>query len=108
MYRIQITEPAKADIERAFAWWSENRSPEEVSVWYERIFQAITTLKQMPQRCPTVSEMGLSIAGVRQLLFGVSRHPTHRIVFLIEGRTVTVLRVRHHGQDVLDRSDIGN
>ncbi len=101
MAKVVIAEPAKADIQEAFDWWSENRSAIQAAEWYERIFEAITTLESMPERCPRVSESGLSRVGVRQLLFGIGSRPTHRVVFHfdVDADTVTILRVRHHGQD---------
>lgn len=50
MIRIQITEPAKADIEQAFQWWAENHSHDQAALWYDRIFDAISTLSRMPER----------------------------------------------------------
>ena len=60
---LSVNQFEKADIERAFAWWEENRSPDQAALWYERIFQAISTLERMPERCPLVPEPALSIAG---------------------------------------------
>ncbi len=99
MAKVEISEPAKADIQEAFDWWSESRSSIQAAEWYERIFEAITTLESMPERCPRVSDFGLSRAGVRQLLFGIGSRPTHRVVFHfdIDADTVTILRVRYHG-----------
>jgi plasmid stabilization system protein ParE len=103
MAKVEIAEPAKADIQEALDWWSENRSAIQAAEWYERIFEAITTLESMPERCPRVSESGLSRTEVRQLLFGIGSRPTHRVVFHfdVDADTVTILRVRHHGQDEL-------
>ena len=103
MPRIQITEPAQVDIQEAFAWWAENRSAIQTAEWYEQIFEAIATLERMPERCPLVPETELSRSDIRQLLFGIGKRPTHRIVFHfdIDADTVTILRVRHHAQDAL-------
>ncbi len=103
MAKVEIAEPAKADIQEAFDWWTENRSAIQAEEWYERIFEATTTLESMPERCPRVSESGLSRAGVRQLLFGIGSRPKYRVVFHfdVDADTVTILRVRHHGQDEL-------
>ena len=98
MTRVQITKPTQADIEEAFIWWSDNRSASQATQWYQQIIEAIATLQRMPDRCPLVPELALSMTGIRQLLFGVGRHPTHRIIFVIEDDLVTVLRVRHHRQ----------
>jgi plasmid stabilization system protein ParE len=78
---FEITEPAKADIQEAYDWWAESRSAIQAAEWYERTFEAIATLQNMPERCPRVPEDGLSRAGARQLLVGIGARPTHRIVF---------------------------
>ena len=103
MAKVEIADPAKEDIQEAYDWWSENGSAVQAAEWYERIFEAISTLESMPERCPRVSESGLSRAGVRQLLFGIGFRPTHRVIFHfdVDADTVTILRVRHHGQDEL-------
>lgn len=105
MFKVKITEPATADIDEAFAWWSENRSEEQAKRWYEEIQLAIGSLKRMPERCPIVPETKLPIAGVRQLAFGVGPHPTHRIIFVIDADAVVILRVRHHAQDTIGPGD---
>ncbi|MFC1757902.1 type II toxin-antitoxin system RelE/ParE family toxin [Planctomycetota bacterium] len=99
MCTIQITEPAKADIQHAFTWWAENHSIDQATAWYDKIYEALETLRTMPERCPVVPEIGLSETGIRQLLFGIGNRPTHRIIFAIGENTITVLRVRHHAQD---------
>ena len=103
MPKVAITEPARADIQEVYDWWSDNRSAVQAAEWYESIFEAIATLQDMPERCPHVPEAGLSRVGVRQLLFGIGSRPTHRIVFHfdIDTDVVTILRVRHHGQEDL-------
>ncbi len=106
MHAVQITDPAAEDIQAIFTWWAENRSAEEAAVWYDKILQAMSTLSQMPERCPLVPETNLSLSGVRQLSFGVGRRPTHRIVFVSDEHAVSILRVRHHGQDVLQSEDL--
>ena len=106
MFTINITEPAKADIEQAYAWWAEHRSADQAKRWYKEIQLAIATLKRMPLRCPAVPETKLSVAGVKELLFGVGKHPTHRIIFTIDSDIVVILRVRHRGQDVLEPGDV--
>ncbi|QEG38507.1 type II toxin-antitoxin system RelE/ParE family toxin [Roseimaritima ulvae] len=103
MPKVEITELSRADIQEAYDWWSENHSAIQATEWYEQLFKAIASLQQMPERCPKVPEAELSRGGVRQLLFGLGARPTHRIVFHfdIDADTVTILRVRHHGQGEL-------
>ena len=106
MHPLQITEPAERDIRSAYDWWSRNRSAEQAERWYNNIYQAIETLRSKPSRCPHAPESNLHPSGLRQLLFGIGKHPTHRIIFTIEEDTVTIIRVRHTSQQDLEVGDL--
>lgn len=106
-FRVIITGPAEADIRHAHEWWSADRSEIQVDRWYERIYDAIETLERMPTRCPQSREFLDHDEPIRQLLFGVGRRMTHRVVFAIRGDEVWVLRVRHVGQRDLTEDDLG-
>jgi plasmid stabilization system protein ParE len=101
MHRVIITGPAKRDIQADYDWWSENHSAEQAERWYLGIHAAVQSLRDAPERCSGASETDLVDLGVRQLLFGLGRRATHRIVFAIDSDTVVVLRVRHTSQDAL-------
>jgi plasmid stabilization system protein ParE len=106
MARILVTGPAKRDIQAAHDWWSENRSAEQASRWYVGIYAAMKSLRRNPQRCSVAMEAELLPQGLWQLLYGLGRRPTHRIVFTIDDNNVIVLRVRHVSQDALTADDI--
>jgi plasmid stabilization system protein ParE len=106
MFRILITGPAKRDIQAAHDWWVKHRSKEQAGRWYAGIHAAIQSLEHMPERCGLATETNLSIAGVRQLLFGLGRKPSHRIVFGIEGDEIIIFRIRHTSQDFLSPDDL--
>jgi plasmid stabilization system protein ParE len=106
MHRLIITGPAKRDIQGAYEWWAENRSAEQAGRWYAGIHDAIKSLLNMPERCSWATETDLLAQGIRQLLFGLGRRATHRIVFTIEANKVVVLRVRHASQDALSLDDL--
>jgi plasmid stabilization system protein ParE len=98
MFDVVITPEADADIQAAYEWWRDNRSAEQALRWYEAIYPAIDTLRTMPTRCPPARERDAHPGDLRQLSFSLGRRPTHRIVFVIEERTVTIVRVRHTSQ----------
>lgn len=106
MFHVVITGPAKLDLQVAHDWWAENRSAEQAARWYLGIHAAIDSLKNMPERCSLATESDLLEQGVRQLLFGLGRRPTHRVVFGLDGDTVIIFRVRHTSQDALTRDDL--
>ncbi len=109
MYRVIITGPAKRDIQAAHDWWAEHRSVGQAGRWYLGIHKKIASLKQMPERCSFATELGLLDQGIHQLLFGLGRHPTNRVVFAIndneDDNEVVVLRVCHASQDGLTPED---
>jgi plasmid stabilization system protein ParE len=106
MHKVWISAPAEHDIRAAFEWWRDNRSAEQATRRYIGIRKAISSLRDTPERCAFASETDLRPHGIRQLLFGLRRRPTHRIVFTIVGQDVTVLRLRHAAQDALRIDDI--
>jgi len=106
MFHVIITEPAEADIRNAFEWWRDHRSANEAQRWYDNIIAAIAALRELPERCPLSPETDLHPSGLRELHFGVGRHPTHRIVFTIKASSVIVLRVRHSAQRDLTQEDL--
>ena len=106
MYEVRITEPAESDIQAAFSWWKDNRSAEQAARWLDSIYHAIATLGRMPDRCSRAQESYLGKGNYRQLLFGVGRRLTHRVVFATEGETVFVPRARHVAQADLGSDDL--
>jgi plasmid stabilization system protein ParE len=93
--RITYTNRAEAEIREAMEWWRDNRSHEQAARWIEEIFPAIEKLRDNPDRFPLAPETDLHPSGLRQLLFGVGRSITHRIIFTIEGDEVNIVTVRH-------------
>jgi plasmid stabilization system protein ParE len=106
MLNLDITGPAKSDIQSVHDWWAQHKSLEEAHRWYLGIHAAIESLRKKSESCSFATERDLLEQGVRQLLFGLGRRPTHRIVFAIDDQTVVVLRVRHASQDSLTIEDL--
>lgn len=104
MYEIELTPLAESDIQAAVDWWKEHHSSVEAEIWYTGILAAIQSLSQLPMRCRVVSINAFDVP-VRQLLYGVSSKPTHRVLFAVNEKTVTVYRVLHTSQKPLDQND---
>lgn len=78
------------------ALWIAQYSPDKAAHWYFSVTEAIASLEISPARCSLASESKRFGGEIRQLLFG-----KHRTLFLIQDKTVHVLRVRHQAQRVL-------
>jgi len=106
-YRLVYSRQAEADIREAMEWWRDNRSREQAVRWIEEIFPAIEQLKSDPARFPLAPETDLHPQGLRQLLFGVGRSITHRVIFTIEADVVNVVTIRHVARRDLQADDLG-
>ena len=104
-FRISFAPSARTDLERAYLWISE-RNPEAANVWYNEIVDAISSLKNLPARCPKASESADVEQEIRQLLYG-KRGNMYRILFVIveNESLVRVIHIRHTAQQRLSSSD---
>jgi plasmid stabilization system protein ParE len=93
-YRVVFTARAKADLIEQFRYLAD-RSPTAADRWYAGIEKAIGKLGTMPERHPIAhdetEQIGLTL---RQMLYG-RRPGVFRILFSIEGDTVTLHYIRH-------------
>ena len=95
MFKVLINATAESDMQSAADWWKQNRSTQQAEHWYDGIYKAIKTLSENPERCSLAAENEHTQKEIRQLLFGVSQKTTHRILFYVDGNSVTVFRVLH-------------
>lgn len=93
-------------LDNAYLWWAQHRSPEQAGRWYRGIEQAINGLKEKPERQGLAAEDGQVPIELRQILFGIGRRPTHRVLFTIRPDCVYVLSVLHVAQDAVGPDDL--
>ena len=94
-YRILVTEQARRDLWKACKWWVQNRSSERADEWLKGFVRAVHSVGENPERFPLAHEDGAFFSGLRQLNYGLAKHPTHRALFTVRRDTVLILRVRH-------------
>lgn len=102
MFHVLLSDAAQSDIRRNVAWWSENRSIEESERWYTTVMGKIYSLEHLPLRCPVARESEILGIEIRHLLFGISSKHTHRVLYVIEGELVNVIRVLSTSQDTTE------
>ena len=100
-YRIVFTARARADAVGQFRYLAE-RSPTAAARWYAGLEKAIVKLTKLPERHPVAEDesdhVGITL---RQMLYG-RRPGVFRILFSIEGDTVTLHYVRHSAQGPIE------
>ena len=100
-YRVVFTARARADAVKQFHFLAD-RSPIAAARWYTGLEKAITKLTKMPERHAVAEhesdQLGITL---RQLLYG-RRPGVFRILFSVEGDTVTLHYVRHSAQGPIE------
>jgi len=99
-FRVELSTEALNDAERLYDRVTR-AAPLHGPLWFNRLLDAIDSLRTFPQRCAYVPESGRFPFEARQLLFG--RKPNvYRVVFAIEGDIVSVLRILGPRQQLLE------
>jgi plasmid stabilization system protein ParE len=103
-YCIEISSTAEAEADHSFLQLSQVSSPTKASQWYAGLLEAISSLAQMPKRCPLARENEHFSQEIRQLLYGRGRN-SYRVIFtIVEGQdisTVRILHIRHTSQQTI-------
>lgn len=92
-YSIEITPAAENDLERRYQQIAEDSQQNAVK-WYLQIIEAVEKLDVLAERCPLAPEDIDIQQGIRHLIIG-----DYRVLYLIKGRIVKVLHVRHGRMD---------
>lgn len=104
--QVDVLPRAKNQLYDAALWWADHRSLEEAAHWLTEIESAIQELGRNAEQWPLASESSQFDFELRQLSFGVSRRPTHRVLFSIQGNRVVIYAVRHLAQKELTPQDL--
>lgn len=100
-YTIILTPRAARDAEDAYAWIARD-APDTAVQWYNRLIDTLQKVETMPNRCPLAREATTVRRPIRQLLFG-----NYRILFIIQGKAVKVLHIRHGARSDATSGDLG-
>ena len=103
-YEVIIQPPAKQDIEAAYLYLRQN-APAISEKWLAGLERAIRSLERLPTRCGVARESPAFSEVIRQLLYG-KRKGVYRVLFVVRGRTVRVLHVRHASRDAMNPDEL--
>jgi plasmid stabilization system protein ParE len=105
-WRVSLSAPAEKDAYAAFERIRE-AAPAHAEKWLNRLFEAIFSLENLPERCPVIPESKELGFQARHLLFGKGRSVC-RIIFDIRenDRHVRILRIWHASRDAITAADV--
>jgi plasmid stabilization system protein ParE len=101
-YRVVITPEAVSDLRNARNYIRRD-NPRAAMAWLRAARQRIKTLTQHPERCPLAPESASFDEPIRELFFGHGNRGTYRILFVVLGKSVFVLHLRHGAMQPLSR-----
>jgi plasmid stabilization system protein ParE len=102
--RVEITRVAASEVGRRYDDMAV-RSVRAARRWRDGLLAAVEALAESPERCPQAPEVEWYGDGLRELYYGKRRN-TYRILFVVRGGVVYILRVRHGRQDFLGPDDL--
>ena len=88
-FDVVLHPSAAAELEDAYRWIA-GESQARANLWYNNLLKKMKTLERTPNRCPPAPERKYADENFRQLIVG-----QYRIIFLVDGKSVRVLHVRH-------------
>jgi hypothetical protein len=103
-YRVQLQTLAIEDLRSAYLV-AAGRAPTAAANWLGRFHVALQTLNQRPERCPLAPESRRCGVELREFLFGKQPN-AFRVVFIVDGEFVRILRFRRAQRRWLSRPEI--
>lgn len=105
-YRVLLNDRAEQQLESAYRWWLDNRSPEQAARWYNGFLDSLQSLRENPERCGEAHESVKFLLAVRELLYRHGNSVTHRALFTVREDVVFVFSVRHVAQHDVSPDDL--
>jgi plasmid stabilization system protein ParE len=78
-FRVEYSVRAKLDLGAILEWLLAQEAGDQGLQWFQKLQEAVYTLRELPQRCPLAPENKEFPFEVRQLLYGRRSH-RHRIL----------------------------
>lgn len=103
-FRVELGQEAKLDL-WGYYQFAAQHSVQDAIRWLERFEAAISTLSERPERCSQSRESRRMDVDLRDFLFG-KRPNVYRVVFVIDGDIVRVLRIRRSHRGTLTSGEI--
>ena len=95
-YKVKVTDHALADMDMIYDYIAKNlQAPDTAMKQYERIADGILSLSTFPERYALFDSQPEHDLGFRKLMVD-----NYAAIYVVEGSTVTVLRVLYSASDI--------
>lgn len=104
-FELRVLPKATEDVNEIVGWLAD-RSPSGAQAWFDAYSATLFRIEDSATSFGEAPENGVLDRDVRQALFRTRRGRTYRVLFFVDGRTATLLRVRAPGQRPVSADDI--
>jgi plasmid stabilization system protein ParE len=104
-FKVRLLSRAQEDADHIYLWLRK-RSPQGAATWYSSLLKKVEDLAVTATACSQAPESKPLDIDLRQAFFKTPRGRTYRFLFLMDGNTVRILRVRGPGQKPVSRHDL--
>ena len=95
---LYLTQTAEEQLQTAADWYASN-DPQVASDWFHGLIAAMDSIAENPLQFPVARESEHLTVELRQMLYGLGKRKTHRVLFVIRSSTIVVHQIRHVAQD---------
>jgi plasmid stabilization system protein ParE len=106
-FRVHILRRAEVDVDTIYLWIAK-RAAGGAAHWYQAFLVAAASLRIQPTRNALAPEAAAVGRDIRQLLFKTRRGRKYRLLYLVDGNDVKILRVRGPGEPPVTHEDVGD
>jgi plasmid stabilization system protein ParE len=104
-HRVFILRKAEADLRHFLDWLSE-RSVAGAERWYAAYLHCVDAIAADPRSFPLLDEHPSIQFPVHECFFGTPRGRRYRMLFVVIGSDVRILRIRGPGQSPVSWNDL--
>ena len=104
-YTVRSLPRAEFDAQSIYDWICE-RSADGGRSWWQALEETFARLRRNPGSYACAPEAGQGGADVRQILFKTRQGRFYRVLFIVVGTEVRILRIRGPGQPALTEDEL--
>ena len=105
-FTVVFRPQARSDVQNIVDWMVSNGMRAAAARWRTGLLTTVASnLETDPHRYSLADEATILGINLRYLLYG-RRRQVYRVLFVIEGQTVNILRVRNAAQDFLASDEV--
>jgi plasmid stabilization system protein ParE len=104
-YRVEVTQPAEQDANSIFAYVNE-RSPRGAMSWWAAFVGVLDDLAAGARIRSSAPESDAFEEPLYQVVFKTRHGNPYRVLYIVRGESIFVLRIRGFGQRPIETDDL--